>query len=446
MPQLTKDFGPIAVRVTLDGSGNGTASFQPNGSNARITNLFCKVSTSANQAVVTVYRGTISDTNQLFNSNSGSTGFNARGRIDVRDGDTIFVRWVGGDAGAVATATFTGTTVSFNEVLSGFEIDAEDPIAAGDGSLIYPAIKSPNYVAGVSGWALKRNGDFEAAGAVIRGSVIAANGSIVLDDDGLLVQDSVNMSDVFITAAGGNARIEFQPEPFIGIPPPLGTIDPAVIEALSQELPDGVASLSLSSPRLPNAPDTRVSQINLASPDTAGDTPNIRLRPSSGTTLDIFLDGTSVMVGPDHNDIGRGIVNETDITASTAAISAETVVLTFPSMTYRASRTYRVDIDGGCDTTTANGFADIRLHKTNVAGQTLAEFFRFPIPTVGVVYAAHGRMYFTTGSSAVTASLVLTLQTTVGTCRLRVSTGSPFVSTITDIGPDTVSPNSAVLV
>ncbi len=91
MPKLSpgQPFGPIPATVTLDGSGNGTVALQATGSAARITNLFGKVSTSTNQAVVSVYVGTVADTNRVFNNNSGSTGFTAQGSIDVPDGTII---------------------------------------------------------------------------------------------------------------------------------------------------------------------------------------------------------------------------------------------------------------------------------------------------------------------------------------------------------------------
>lgn len=44
-----------------------------------------------------------------------------------------------------------------------------NPIIGGGGALVYPSIHSPDYVTGVSGWSLKKNGNFEAANALIRG-------------------------------------------------------------------------------------------------------------------------------------------------------------------------------------------------------------------------------------------------------------------------------------
>jgi hypothetical protein len=46
----------------------------------------------------------------------------------------------------------------------------QNPIVGGT-ALVRPAINSPNYVAGVSGWAIKRDGSAEFASAVLRGEV-----------------------------------------------------------------------------------------------------------------------------------------------------------------------------------------------------------------------------------------------------------------------------------
>lgn len=197
--KLTERFGPIPVTTVLDGSGNGTVTFQPNGSSARISNLFVKVSTSVLQATCTIYKGQVADGNAINYTNSGSTGAPAGGAIDLTDGETVYVVWRGGDAGATATATFTGVTIPFDQV-GPSHLDWDDPIAAGDGSLVYPALKSPNYVTGVSGWRIDRDGDAEFNDATFRGDVI------VTDPDGSKVQ----------ILSGDGGTIRFTPENNVG--------------------------------------------------------------------------------------------------------------------------------------------------------------------------------------------------------------------------------------
>ncbi len=67
-----------------------------------------------------------------------------------------------------------------------------NPIVAGL-TLIRSAIKSPNYVAGTSGWSINRDGTLEANSAVIRGALSAAGGSLLVNDDGV----TIDYTDVF---------------------------------------------------------------------------------------------------------------------------------------------------------------------------------------------------------------------------------------------------------
>lgn len=193
--QLTDRFGPIPASVVLDGSGNGTVTFQPNGKNARITNLYVRVSTSTSQAVCRIYKGQVGDSYLINSTNSGSTGAAANGTIDVQDGETLYVVWSGGDAGATAIATFVGNTIPFEQVGSS-RLDWQDPIAAGDGSLVYPALKSPNFSAGVSGWRITRDGDVEFNDATVRGTLLVTG---------------PNSSYIEVTTALSGPIMRFQP-------------------------------------------------------------------------------------------------------------------------------------------------------------------------------------------------------------------------------------------
>lgn len=64
-----------------------------------------------------------------------------------------------------------------------------NPITGGQGALLRPAIKSPDYVAGVSGWTINRDGSAEFADLTIRSSDGSGN-VIVLSDGEINVYDS----------------------------------------------------------------------------------------------------------------------------------------------------------------------------------------------------------------------------------------------------------------
>lgn len=200
MPQLTDQFGPIYQSVVLNGSGGGTVTFQPNGKNARITTLFVKASTSVLQAQVALYKGVVADSTIVGSTVSGSTGAPAFGNIDLQDGETLFVVWTGGDAGATATATFVGHTIPFSDI-KGTELRWSDPIASNDGSLVFPAIKSPNFTTGVIGWEITREGSAEFNNITVRGIFEAV---------------SPSGSNVIVSADAASATVSMQPPTFGG--------------------------------------------------------------------------------------------------------------------------------------------------------------------------------------------------------------------------------------
>ena len=81
-----------------------------------------------------------------------------------------------------------------------------NPIVAGT-TLIRTAIRSPDYVPGVSGWSINKDGTIEANDAVIRGELIAGGGTVFLDDTGLTIEGSVNT--YMINAAVGFRAFRF---------------------------------------------------------------------------------------------------------------------------------------------------------------------------------------------------------------------------------------------
>lgn len=103
----------IPVTVTLDASGNGTASAGP--LTARevwtVASVACSVSTNSNEATFAVYVG-----DRVFpgglrdQSFSGSSGDSTERVIDdIKSGWKVWGVWRGGDPGAIATMVITGT-------------------------------------------------------------------------------------------------------------------------------------------------------------------------------------------------------------------------------------------------------------------------------------------------------------------------------------------------
>lgn len=100
--------------VTLDGSGNGTAKVGP--LSARETwypgNVHISVATNTNEAACRIYVG-IDATEPNFRDESlyGSSGDSSGtvGQDVVKTGAYVWAVWVGGDAGARAVLTVTGS-------------------------------------------------------------------------------------------------------------------------------------------------------------------------------------------------------------------------------------------------------------------------------------------------------------------------------------------------
>lgn len=300
MPQLTDRFGPIPSNVVLDGSGNGTLTFQPNGSNARITNLYVNVATSVAQAVCTMYKGQVAPSNIIDSTNSGSTGASAKGNIDLTDGEILYVVWTGGDAGARAFATFTGVVIPFDKI-SASSIDWSDPVAAGDGSLVYPALKSPNFVTGVTGWIIRRDGTFELSGGIFRGEIEV---------------DGPNHSNIKINAIAGFPTINFYPDD-VGPPAATNLIAPGEIFVSTMDFANQIYVMDIASPA---ATSGSQASITLTSTDKAATT-QAYVEP-----IGILRDGVDKFVFP-HGQGGRTSVT---VTASTQGTAAVTFTPAFP--------------------------------------------------------------------------------------------------------------------
>ncbi|HEY1622145.1 MAG TPA: hypothetical protein VGG25_31295 [Streptosporangiaceae bacterium] len=101
--------------VVLDGDGNGTLSMKPWGGGVtwQPASVSVKASSNTLEAAAKIYIGSsATDPYYVDGTLSGSTG-DSTGRVagfpvDTH-GNTLWVVWTGGDAGATATAQVNGT-------------------------------------------------------------------------------------------------------------------------------------------------------------------------------------------------------------------------------------------------------------------------------------------------------------------------------------------------
>ncbi len=439
MPKLSpgQPFGPIAATVTLDGSGNGAVQFQATGSAARITNLFGKVSTSTSQATVSVYVGTIADTNRVFNNNSGSTGFTASGQIDVPDGTIIYVVWTGGDAGAVATATFSGRAIPFDQIAGGFEMRADDPIAAGDGSLIFPAIKSPNFVAGTSGWRISRTGVAEFLDAIIRGTIDIAGGIVTINNAGIFVEDATHRFLVNTTggfqavnkpADGSGISMQDQAIFFDTVTPYNGSVvDPGFIYVEATTAIADFVNLRLVSPRINGQARGRLVLWGASDSGVASPTFDIGIVGEEVRQIRVNSIADIVNLETGAERYGRGKINlATDNTTANLTTTSQ-VVFTFPSVTYKANRAFEVLMDARYS---GGNNPSVQLRKGTTTGSPqVTDGGRVPLATT-VTQTISTRIIFITGGSDVTTQLCLTM-----TSQATSTQSAPRRALINDIGP-----------
>ena len=104
--------------VTLDGSGNGTLQMKPfgGGETWQPATVSVKCSSNTNEASAKIYIGPSAiDRYFVDGTLSGSSG-DSTGRVGGftvdTHGNTLWIVWAGGDAGAQATAQVNGTELT----------------------------------------------------------------------------------------------------------------------------------------------------------------------------------------------------------------------------------------------------------------------------------------------------------------------------------------------
>lgn len=105
---------PFSMKAyaVLDGEGNGTAYTGPQSPGEQWNAMTASVSvaTNASEATCSVFAGAAATGGYFADSTTwGSTGASTTNLPTVRVGGNVFAVWTGGDPGAKATLTLTGT-------------------------------------------------------------------------------------------------------------------------------------------------------------------------------------------------------------------------------------------------------------------------------------------------------------------------------------------------
>lgn len=98
----------FTAQVTLDGSGYGAIRIGPNGEEWWWNRTMVRCSTRVLEAVCTMYQTNIGAAFQRDITYTGSTGDTSDTDFHLTDGDAMWVEWMGGDSGGIATVTISG--------------------------------------------------------------------------------------------------------------------------------------------------------------------------------------------------------------------------------------------------------------------------------------------------------------------------------------------------
>jgi hypothetical protein len=139
-------------------------------------------------------------------------------------------------------------------------------------------------------------------------------------------------------------------------------------------------------------------------------------------------------------------ITATSDSGSVSSVS-ELLILTVPSFTYKAGKAYKINVQAGVKYgATATGMY-LRVRKTSTAGQVVADLQRVPFAGfTGVAIGVDRERIFVVGGSDVTATLVLTAQTTANTGTVEGTSTAPRAVYIYEAGVASDYPAASVLV
>lgn len=312
-----------------------------------------------------------------------------------------------------------------------------DPVASGN-VLVRPAVQSPDYVPGVSGWAIKRDGTAEFNGITIRGSGIfgtpggqrielsntgimsiysSANELVVqLDATGLTVQDPTSGAFAALKLSGSTTFLDLLPPAIPG-----HSFDGGQITAQSDAL-NSDAWVLIESPAIDGGATATIQLF--------GEQPG-----GGGSPAQISINTPLVSIG--GNPIGLGFVGADGAKANSAAIgTTETAVLTTGTIDFLDDRLYRIEWGANLQWSAA-GRANVRIRQHDDAGNLLSLFVPEATAT-GTPVAAGGTCHIVNTSGATISDvIVMTLEATSGTVRQIGSATTPRYLTVTDLGEAT---------
>lgn len=349
-----------------------------------------------------------------------------------------------------------------------------NPVVGGT-TLIRPAINSPDFVTGVSGWSINKDGSAEFNDLIVRGG----NGDTIIvgpSDGSQVIIGSVSTTgyikmptnrpiedDVTLFAAAvvnKDAADEYAMMQIQG-PSVDGANDRILFNLTSQandgsrdalfwvRLDDGTGTFPtlfqmskvftlLNQTRLVLTPEASSSDALLVAADNAHTGNLLRLQRPLGTNQFVVDENGNTSIG--DVDQGRGPQSTVQITANVTGIAAgtETVLMTVPSMTYADGRAYRLTLNGLHQSTTASTYFLYRIRKgaATTVGTIYIEQVRVPTLSVANTNGVVNMSFILENNSGadITTALTWTGNPAAGTGAFHTLSNNRAYATVEDIG------------
>lgn len=326
-----------------------------------------------------------------------------------------------------------------------------NPILGGGGALVRAAVKSPNFLTGVSGWTIKRDGSAEFNNLVIRGEFRGTE--FIIDSDGLFLYNGTPaLGNLIGSMAGASGVDQFGNAYDAGFTMGDNAANTYVqmsslgsLFLASDNDWDNPAALSVQPPLSAFGVSTVVqSATNNTAPGDAAVA--LILDPgnedgSGDATVRFDTPFSTVPVNLELGDVdqGRGIHSQVSIVASVTGITAtETVLMTLPSATYQAGRAYRVTLWGLAQSTTAGTYFLYRVRKgsATTSGTIYKDQLRVPLLSLANTNSAVNLTFLLVNASGadITTALTWTGSCAAGTGIFSAAAGNVATATVEDVG------------
>jgi hypothetical protein len=132
------------------------------------------------------------------------------------------------------------------------------------------------------------------------------------------------------------------------------------------------------------------------------------------------------------------MVNRTAISSDSSSVSSETIVITTPSLTFKAGRAYRCTMVGRLTSSSGGDTGQIKVKQTDTSGVVIIDSYRIPLTSTNVSSPLQTfKQFFVNSSGAdITSVIVVTLQRATGTgdITLKSTAGSYSYIEIEDVG------------